>query len=70
MNYMFIIVGFWVSNYRNYKDHNYGHDSLANMTNITINMMYNFIRHIVLSLGNASRRLTVEQSYNVDNSDS
>lgn len=42
------------------------------MTNIrpTINMMYNFIQHIVLSLGNASRRLTVEQSYNVDNSDS
>lgn len=72
MNYMFNIVGFWVSNYCNYKDHSYGYDSLSNMTNIrpTINMMYNFIQHIVLSLGNTSRRLTVEQSYNVDNSDS
>lgn len=70
MNYMFIIVGFWVSNHCNYKDHSYGYDSLSNMTNITINMMYNFIQHIVLSLGNASRRLTVEQSYNVDNLDS
>lgn len=70
MNYMFIIVGFWVSDYYNYKHHSYGYDSLSNMTNITINMMYNFIQHIVLSLGNASRRLTVEHSYNVDNSDS
>lgn len=67
---MFIIVGFCVSNYCNYKNHSYGYDSLTNMTNNTMNMMYNFIQHIVPSLGNDSRRLTVEQSYNVDNSDS
>lgn len=65
---MFSLVGILVSNYPNYKGHKYGHDNFTNMTKITVSMMDKLIPHIVLSVGNDSRGLIVEHSYNVDNS--